>query len=216
MNIPVIIIASIAEMIALFIIVRLWRRHTVGISARIFWSFFLLVPVIGLAIYGLIHADPGRHPIKSEDSAWAPMEVVASIRTPLKKIPPKHVLQRIPTEGIGTCSRGAVDGRAGSTVYISVTTNTRLPVFASGMKMLVGFPSLVALVTVLSSGCCTTISAPKTWECRVIQGVPRQEEFQKKLDAAAAEGYAIDSSTLVPGDATTQHQMILILKRRKL
>ena len=83
------------------------------------------------------------------------------------------------------------------------------------MKMLAAFPSLIALVTLLSSGCCTTRSAPKTWEYRVIQGVPRQEEFQAKLNAAAAEGYTIDSSTFVRGDQTTQHQMILILKRPK-
>jgi len=52
-------------------------------------------------------------------------------------------------------------------------------------------------------------------EYRVIQGVPRQEEFQEKLNAAAAEGYVIHSSTFVPGDERTQHQMILIMKRRK-
>jgi len=82
------------------------------------------------------------------------------------------------------------------------------------MKMLIAFPSLVALVTLLSCGCSTTTSVPKTWEYRVIQGVPRAEEFQERLNAVAAEGYAIDSSTFVPGNETTQHQMVLILKRQ--
>jgi hypothetical protein len=74
---------------------------------------------------------------------------------------------------------------------------------------------LTALAVLLSCGCSTTNSARKTWEYRIIQGVPRYEEFQQKLNAAAAEGYTIDSSTFVPGDANTQHQMILVLKRRK-
>lgn len=70
MSTTVIVIASIAELIALLCIVRLWRRRSMGLVARLFWSLFLLVPFIGLAMYGLIHADPGTHPIKSHDSAW--------------------------------------------------------------------------------------------------------------------------------------------------
>jgi hypothetical protein len=74
---------------------------------------------------------------------------------------------------------------------------------------------VTTLAMLLSCGCSTTTSAQKTWEYRIIQGVPRQEEFQQKLNAAAAEGYAIHSSQFIPGDERTQHQMVLILKRRK-
>ena len=75
--------------------------------------------------------------------------------------------------------------------------------------------SLFALAALLTCGCATQTYVHKTWEYRIIQGVPRQEEFQQKLNAAAAEGYTIDSSTLLPGDERTQHQIVLILKRPK-
>ena len=78
--------------------------------------------------------------------------------------------------------------------------------------------TLLSLVAVsflaLFTGCAST-SHHTALEYRIIQGVPRQEEFQQKLNAAAAEGYSIHSSTFVPGDQNTQNQMILILKRRK-
>ena len=68
MNLTVIIVGSVAELIALLLIVRLWRRRSMGLVARVFWSVFLLVPFVGLATYGFIHADSGTHPIKSHDT----------------------------------------------------------------------------------------------------------------------------------------------------
>ena len=81
------------------------------------------------------------------------------------------------------------------------------------MKTLQKFIVIALAGSLFMTGCATS-SKHSTYEYRIIQGVPRQEEFQQKLNAAAAEGYAIHSSTFVPGDERTQHQMILILKRR--
>ena len=64
MNTTVIVVVGVVELITLLLIVRLWRRRSMGLVARLFWSLFLLVPVVGLAMYGFIHADPGTHPIK--------------------------------------------------------------------------------------------------------------------------------------------------------
>lgn len=46
------------EIVALYLIFRLWRRRSLGLISRVVWTLILLVPLIGLLIYGLIMCDP--------------------------------------------------------------------------------------------------------------------------------------------------------------
>jgi len=57
------IIIALFELLALFCIWRLWRRHRRrSLAFRIGWSLLLLVPVLGVVFYGLATNDPSEKP----------------------------------------------------------------------------------------------------------------------------------------------------------
>ncbi len=76
--------------------------------------------------------------------------------------------------------------------------------------------SLVAAAAFLSTtGCATSPRAAVPWEYRVIQGATDDPNLELRLNKAGSEGFAIVSSTLIRGDASTKHQCLVILKRPK-
>jgi len=76
--------------------------------------------------------------------------------------------------------------------------------------------SLVAAAALLfTPGCATSPHAACAWEYRVIQGATDDPDLELRLNRAGSEGFAIVSSTLIRGDASTKHQSLVILKRPK-
>ncbi len=76
------------------------------------------------------------------------------------------------------------------------------------------------------AGCCSpSYHASRAWEYRVVQGWcgvgPQQTEeqdraeFTRQLNEAGTQGYAVVSSTTVPGDLSNKAKIIVILKRPK-
>ena len=55
------IIFGACELIALFFIVRLWRRRPLRVVSSVIWSLVLLVPVLGLLLYVFLSEDPSPH-----------------------------------------------------------------------------------------------------------------------------------------------------------
>jgi hypothetical protein len=70
MHIFLIVVLSVLEAVALFLAVRLWLRHRMRLLPRIFWSLFLLVPLLGLLMYGLVLSDLDENP----DNAGSPSD----------------------------------------------------------------------------------------------------------------------------------------------
>ena len=75
----------------------------------------------------------------------------------------------------------------------------------------------------LLAGCCA-YHRTTAWEYRVVQGwsgpgslgvEQDRAEFERQLNEAGAQGYAMISSTMVPGDASTKTKIIIIMKRPK-
>jgi ABC-type phosphate/phosphonate transport system substrate-binding protein len=86
--------------------------------------------------------------------------------------------------------------------------------------------SALALLTL--AGCCASSRhASRAWEYRVVEGWSRPagyteaeraetvHTFERQLNEAGAQGYAVVSSTTVPGDANHWPKTIVILKRPK-
>ena len=83
---------------------------------------------------------------------------------------------------------------------------------------------LVAVAALpLLTGCCS-YHRTTAWEYRVVQGwsgpgsvgvEQDRAEFERQLNEAGSQGYAIASSTTVPGDASTKTKTIIIMKRPK-
>jgi len=65
--------------------------------------------------------------------------------------------------------------------------------------------------------------ASRAWEYRVVQGWSGQgfqaeqekAELAQQLNEAGTQGYAVASSTVVPGDGNNKARIIVILKRPK-
>ena len=65
-----IVLLSISEVVALFFIARLWlKRGRLGAVARVFWSIILLVPVLGVILYGFCLNDPDAHPYDTDTTS---------------------------------------------------------------------------------------------------------------------------------------------------
>ena len=71
---------------------------------------------------------------------------------------------------------------------------------------------------------CYAYHRTTAWEYRVVQGwsgpgslgvEQDRAEFERQLNEAGAQGYAMVSSTTVPGDASTKTKTIIIMKRPK-
>jgi hypothetical protein len=75
------------------------------------------------------------------------------------------------------------------------------------------------------AGCCTSSHhATRAYEYRVLYGwsgpggyqvEQDQAEFERKLNEAGAQGYAVISSTTAPGDMNNKARTTVILKRPK-
>ena len=75
------------------------------------------------------------------------------------------------------------------------------------------------------AGCCApSHHGSRFWEYRVVQGwsgaggyqvEKDQAELARQLNEAGTQGYAVVSSTTVPGDTNNKAKIIVILKRPK-
>jgi hypothetical protein len=65
-TIAAIIIGTVFELVALFVIVRLWLRRRMPIVPRIIFSIILLVPFFGLMIFAFIGIDLDKNPDKED------------------------------------------------------------------------------------------------------------------------------------------------------
>jgi hypothetical protein len=66
-----IIIGAISELVALFVIARVWRDLDRGWVSKVFWSVVLLVPVFGFLYYGFVTMNPQSQGDHTEDSMGA-------------------------------------------------------------------------------------------------------------------------------------------------
>ena len=60
MNWPLLPIA-IVELISIIVTVRLWGRSDKSWPIKVWWTFVLLVPMLGLLFYGFISFSPSPH-----------------------------------------------------------------------------------------------------------------------------------------------------------
>jgi hypothetical protein len=82
-----------------------------------------------------------------------------------------------------------------------------------------------AVALLALAGCCApSHHASRAWEYRIVHGwsgwggsqlEEDQAELERKLNEAGAQGYAVVSSTTVPGDASNKAKTIVILRRPK-
>jgi len=57
-----IIVSAVFESIGLFVIFRLWtRKRKSSLLSRCFWSIVLLIPLLGLVLYGFVANSPEGH-----------------------------------------------------------------------------------------------------------------------------------------------------------
>ena len=68
-----VILHCAAEAVGAFFIIRLWRekRRPLGIFSRVFWSLVLLIPFVGLILYGFCATDPDEHPYDTDTTSGA-------------------------------------------------------------------------------------------------------------------------------------------------
>lgn len=64
------IVFGLCQLVGLIMVVRLWLPGgpRMGIGRRAIWSVVLLVPLIGILIYGLIRGFPSEHTYECPDS----------------------------------------------------------------------------------------------------------------------------------------------------
>ena len=77
---------------------------------------------------------------------------------------------------------------------------------------------MLAAAVLSLAGCTTPDHTGGTWEYRVIEGWARPQEraeFEKQLNDAGKQGFAVVSATTLPGDANNAPKTTVILKRRK-
>ena len=66
------IVFAVLEMVALIVVARLWLRRRHHIVPRILWTFVLLIPVLGLLMYGFLSGvEPQKHPDRMDSQADA-------------------------------------------------------------------------------------------------------------------------------------------------
>ena len=56
----------VLEVIAVSLVVDLWLRRRMNIFLRIFWSFLLPIPLIGLLLFAFIVSSPDYNPDKAD------------------------------------------------------------------------------------------------------------------------------------------------------
>jgi uncharacterized membrane protein len=59
---------SLAEVVALVVIVRLWMNRRHNFVPRLLWSVVLLVPLFGLLAYVFLRSEPEAHPYNIPDT----------------------------------------------------------------------------------------------------------------------------------------------------
>ena len=64
-----IIVFVVLEVMALIVVARLWLRRRHCIIPRILWSLFLLVPLVGLLMYGFIVINLDKNPERMDSQA---------------------------------------------------------------------------------------------------------------------------------------------------
>lgn len=62
----IIYLLGLLEVVALFVVLHLWTKRRMRIVPRLFWSIVLLVPALGLLMYGFIQINPDRNPERME------------------------------------------------------------------------------------------------------------------------------------------------------
>ena len=63
MKVAAITILAALELVALVVIAKLWRTSLrTSLASRLCWSAVLLVPILGLMLYGLITEEPPEKP----------------------------------------------------------------------------------------------------------------------------------------------------------
>ncbi len=57
------VVFGCAEAVAFIFVWRLWlKRRKTSLASRVFWSVVLLVPVLGILLYGFCLSNPDEHP----------------------------------------------------------------------------------------------------------------------------------------------------------
>ena len=67
----IIIVLVLLELVALYLIVRLWRQKRRGWIGKLCWSIVLLVPVFGPLFYGFLTVNPDSQGDHTEDRIGA-------------------------------------------------------------------------------------------------------------------------------------------------
>jgi hypothetical protein len=67
MDLCAVIIITVLEIAGACVVARMWTRRKTRILPRLFWSVVLLVPFIGLLMYGFTKVDPEVHPYDSNE-----------------------------------------------------------------------------------------------------------------------------------------------------
>ena len=94
------------------------------------------------------------------------------------------------------------------------------------MKRKLKLVQTMSVLAILTLAGCSTPSrhASRAWEYRVVHGwsgpggyqvEQDQAELERQLNEAGAQGYAVVSSTTVPGDMNNKAKTIVILRRPK-
>ncbi len=65
-----IVILAMVELVGVIVLVRLWLQRRHAILARMFWSFILLIPLLGLLMYWfLTGTEPDKNPDRMDSQA---------------------------------------------------------------------------------------------------------------------------------------------------
>ncbi len=62
----------VAELVALVVVVFVWRRRDIRWPSKLLRTFVLLIPVLGLLFYSFAIVTPDAHNINSNGDGWQP------------------------------------------------------------------------------------------------------------------------------------------------
>ena len=65
------ILITVSELVSVFAIVHMWWHRRMGKLAKVLWSLFLLVPILGPLFYAFLTNNPESH---DEDPTGGPYQ----------------------------------------------------------------------------------------------------------------------------------------------
>ena len=62
----------LAELVALMVVVFVWRRKDITWPSKLGRTVLLLIPMVGILLYGLATLTPDEHNVSSNGDGWQP------------------------------------------------------------------------------------------------------------------------------------------------